>query len=166
MLVQIPVVRETFGIRMPTWSDLGLALGVSALVLLAIELTKAYARARMTHPAVRRSRSIDAQTSGAHFRERSAATAGAMQAPLSGAPLAGLAQREASPASVLQQFAGGNAMLKVLIPVDGSPNSRFAVQHVIQQFMNNTAMEIHLLNVHAPFRRHVSRFVSRKTLRD
>ena len=57
-------------------------------------------------------------------------------------------------------------MLKVLIPVDGSPNSRFAVQHVIQQFMNNTAMEIHLLNVQAPFRRHVSRFVSRKTLRD
>ncbi|MBP8294704.1 MAG: HAD-IC family P-type ATPase [Burkholderiales bacterium] len=166
VLVQIPVVRETFGIRMPTWSDLGLALGVSALVLLAIELTKAYARARMTHGSGGRARPMDAVPSSAQFRERPPAATGATQAPLSGAPLAGLAQREEALASVLQQFAGGNAMLKVLIPVDGSPNSRFAVQHVIQQFMNNTAMEIHLLNVQAPFRRHVARFVSRKTLRD
>ena len=45
VLIQFAVVRETFGIRMPTWSDLGMALAVSALVVAAIEATKAYLRA-------------------------------------------------------------------------------------------------------------------------
>ena len=57
-------------------------------------------------------------------------------------------------------------MLKVLIPVDSSRNCQFAVKHVIKQFMNNTAMEIHLLNVQAPFSRHIAQFVSRKNLHD
>ena len=57
-------------------------------------------------------------------------------------------------------------MLKLLIPVDGSRNSQFAVRHVIKQFMNNTAMEIHLLNVQPPFSRYIARFVSRKALHD
>ena len=53
-------------------------------------------------------------------------------------------------------------MLKILIPVDGSSNCQFAVKHVIKQFMNNTAMEIHLLNVQPPFSSYVARFVSSK----
>ena len=57
-------------------------------------------------------------------------------------------------------------MLKVLIPVDGSPNCQFAVKHVIKQFMANTAMETHLLNVQPPFSSYIARFVSRKTLHD
>ena len=57
-------------------------------------------------------------------------------------------------------------MLKVLIPVDSSPNSKFAVKHVIKEFMNNTAMEVHLLNVQPPFSRDIARFVSGKSLRD
>ena len=57
-------------------------------------------------------------------------------------------------------------MLKILIPVDGSRNCQFAVKHVIKEFMNNTAMEIHLLNVQPPFSSYVARFVSRKSLRD
>jgi len=57
-------------------------------------------------------------------------------------------------------------MLKVLVPVDGSRNSEFAVRHVIRQFFNNTAMEIHLLNVQRPFHRHISGYVSRKSLHD
>jgi Ca2+-transporting ATPase len=65
-----------------------------------------------------------------------------------------------------QHSDGGKAMLKLLIPVDGSRNSQFAVQHVIKQFMNNSAMEIHLLNVQSPFSRDVARFVSRKSLHD
>jgi len=69
-------------------------------------------------------------------------------------------------ASVPRHFAGGKAMLKVLIPVDGSSNCQFAVKHVIKQFMNNTAMEIHLLNVQMPFNRDIARFVSRKGLHD
>ena len=57
-------------------------------------------------------------------------------------------------------------MLKILIPVDGSRNCQFAVKHVIKEFMNNTAMEIHLLNVQSPFSRDIARFVGRKTLHD
>jgi len=56
-------------------------------------------------------------------------------------------------------------MLKVLVPVDGSRNCQFAVKHIIKEFMNNTAMEIHLLNVQPPFSRDIARFVSRKSLR-
>lgn len=57
-------------------------------------------------------------------------------------------------------------MLKLLIPVDGSRNCQFAVKHVIKEFMNNTAMQIHLLNVQPPFSRDIARFVSRKSLHD
>jgi len=61
---------------------------------------------------------------------------------------------------------GGHAMLKVLVPVDGTRNCEFAVRHVVRQFMNNTAMEIHLLNVQAPFSSYITRFVSRKNVQD
>ena len=57
-------------------------------------------------------------------------------------------------------------MLKILIPVDGSRNCQFAVKHVIKEFMNNTAMEIHLLNVQTPFNRDIAQFVSGKTRHD
>ena len=57
-------------------------------------------------------------------------------------------------------------MLKLLVPVDGSRNGQSAVRHVIKEFMNNTAMEIHLLNVQPPFNRDIARFVGGKTLRD
>ena len=57
-------------------------------------------------------------------------------------------------------------MLKVLVPVDGSRNCEFAIKHVVRQFMNNTAMEIHLLNVQPPFSSYITRFVSRKNVRD
>ena len=52
-------------------------------------------------------------------------------------------------------------MLKILVPVDGSDNSLHAVRHVSQEFMKNPALEIHLLNVQAPFSQYISRFVSR-----
>ena len=57
-------------------------------------------------------------------------------------------------------------MRKVLIPVDGSPNCQFAVRHIIKQFMSNTAMETHLLNVQPSFNRDITRFVSRKNVQD
>ena len=57
-------------------------------------------------------------------------------------------------------------MLKILIPVDGSRNCQFAVKHIIKEFMSNTAMEIHLLNVQPPFSSYIARFVSRKSLHD
>jgi len=64
------------------------------------------------------------------------------------------------------QAPGGNAMLKVLVPVDGSRNSEFSVRHVVRQFMNNTAIEIHLLNVQPPLPSYITRFVRRKNVRD
>jgi nucleotide-binding universal stress UspA family protein len=51
-------------------------------------------------------------------------------------------------------------MQRILIPVDGSPNAQFAVRHVVYEFLHNSAMEIHLLNVQPWFSRHVARFVS------
>ncbi len=101
-----------------------------------------------------------------YFRSRSAKAKDAVHAPSFGSPVASFAQQGASNAFVSQQFAGGNTMLKVLIPVDSSRNCQFAVKHVIKQFMNNTAMEIHLLNVQPPFNRDIADFVSRKSLRD
>ena len=68
--------------------------------------------------------------------------------------------------AALEMPAGGNVMNRVLVPVDGSRNSEFAVRHVVRQFMNNTAMEIHLLNVQAPLSSYITRFLSRKNVRD
>jgi len=101
-----------------------------------------------------------------YFRNRAARTIETAHASAFGAPAAGFARQGASLASISQQFAGGNTMLKVLIPVDGSRNCQFAVKHVIKEFMNNTAMEIHRLNVQPPFNRDITRFVSRKNLHD
>ena len=129
VLIQFPVVREAFGIRMPTWPDLAMVLAVGALVVVVIEVTKAYLRA----------------TTGG---------------------VASFAQQRLSHSSVSRDFTGGNIMLKVLIPGDSSRNCQFAVKHVIKQFMNNTAMEIHLLNVQPPFSRHIAQFVSKRNRQD
>ena len=53
-------------------------------------------------------------------------------------------------------------MLKILVPIDGSSNSLHAVRHVVKEFMRNPALEIHLLNVQAPFSQYISRFSSRE----
>jgi nucleotide-binding universal stress UspA family protein len=52
-------------------------------------------------------------------------------------------------------------MLKVLVPVDGSPNAMHAVRHVIDEYIKKSDFEVHLLNVQPPFSRHIARFVSR-----
>ena len=53
-------------------------------------------------------------------------------------------------------------MLKVLVPVDGSPNSLHAVRHVIKEFVKTPGMDVHLLNVQAPFSKHIAQFASKK----
>lgn len=60
---------------------------------------------------------------------------------------------------------GDTAMKRILIPVDGSPNAQFAVRHVVNEFMQDSAMEIHLLNVQPWFSRHVARFVNTRDLK-
>jgi len=126
VLIQFAVVRETFGIRMPTLADLGLALGVSAFVVAALELTKAYLR-RARDPA----------------------------AP----PI----PRASSP---LPPVPGVNTMSRILVPVGGTRNDRFALQEVVKRFMNNTAIEVHLINVQAPFSADIARFTSRGSRHD
>lgn len=54
-------------------------------------------------------------------------------------------------------------MLRVLVPVDGSRNSEYAVRQVVNEFLQNPAMEIHLLNVQPPFSRHISQFIDGAT---
>jgi Ca2+-transporting ATPase len=75
-------------------------------------------------------------------------------------------RKEVEQPAIALQAPGGNPMLKVLVPVDGSRNSEFSVRHVVRQFMNNTALEIHLLNVQPPLPSYITRFVRRKNVRD
>jgi YjbE family integral membrane protein len=56
---------------------------------------------------------------------------------------------------------GDRAMLKVLVPVDGSANALRAVRHAIGEYRRHHELEIHLLNVQAQLSRHIARFVSR-----
>jgi Ca2+-transporting ATPase len=86
----------------------------------------------------------------AYFRQRLAGVPATPPAAFAGA------------APVPRNPHGGNVMRKVLIPVDGLGNCRVAVQQVIKEFMNDTAMEIHLLNVQPAFSRDISQFVSRR----
>ncbi len=53
-------------------------------------------------------------------------------------------------------------MLRVLVPVDGSRNSDYALRHVVNEFMNNPRIEIHLFNVQPLLSRHVAQFIGRK----
>ena len=61
--------------------------------------------------------------------------------------------------------AEGNAAAKpslaVLVPIDGSPNSLEAVEHAVNRYQTNHALELHLLHVRTPFSEHVARFSSR-----
>jgi nucleotide-binding universal stress UspA family protein len=49
-------------------------------------------------------------------------------------------------------------MNTVLVPI-GDRNADFALRRVIQEYLRNPDMEIHLLNVQMPLSRHVSQFV-------
>jgi YjbE family integral membrane protein len=57
-------------------------------------------------------------------------------------------------------------MKTILVPVGDSRNSLFAVRRVVNEFMSDPAMEVHLLNVQAPLPRHISQFLGRRTLDD
>ena len=55
-------------------------------------------------------------------------------------------------------------MSRILIPVDATDVSRFAIEHAIRRVRTGEALEIHLLNVQPRFSRHVAQFVSRHAL--
>ena len=57
--------------------------------------------------------------------------------------------------------------MRVLVPVDmSSPNCDFALKHVVNRFMNDSTIEIHLLNVQPKFSHDISRFTNARTLHE
>ncbi|MEO8653558.1 MAG: HAD-IC family P-type ATPase, partial [Ramlibacter sp.] len=60
----------------------------------------------------------------------------------------------------------GDLVMKILIPVSSSHNAQFAVRHVVRRFMNDSSIQIHLLNVQPSFGRYLGRFASRRNLRE
>lgn len=57
-------------------------------------------------------------------------------------------------------------MQRLLVPVDASRNAEFALRHVIQQFVKDSSLEVHLLNVQAPLSRHIAQFLGKRTRDD
>ncbi|MFO1305657.1 MAG: universal stress protein [Burkholderiales bacterium] len=57
-------------------------------------------------------------------------------------------------------------MLKILVPVDGSRNAFHAIRHVIGEYRRHPGFEVHLLNVQAPFSRHIAKWVARRDRED
>ena len=57
---------------------------------------------------------------------------------------------------------GETDMTRILVPVDGSRNSLNAVRRAIERFAATPAVEVHLINIRAPFSRHIAQFVSRR----
>ncbi|HEU0200396.1 MAG TPA: universal stress protein [Burkholderiaceae bacterium] len=55
---------------------------------------------------------------------------------------------------------GTKRALRVLLPVDGTGNAQAAVRHVLDEYQRNHELQVHLLNVQAPFSRHIARFAS------
>jgi Ca2+-transporting ATPase len=99
-----------------------------------------------------------------YFRSRKASVGDEAHAIAASEAFAVVTPPSAAPAR--QPVAGGQTMLKILLPLGGTRNDRFAVQHVIKRFMNDTAMEVHLLNVQRPFSADIARFSSRKSRQD
>ena len=59
---------------------------------------------------------------------------------------------------------GGGHMQTILVPVDGSPNALRAVREVIAHDPRDAPVAVHLLNVQAPFPRHITQFISGKDI--
>ena len=76
------------------------------------------------------------------------------------AHLAALASGAAS-ARQTRSPEGGTTMQRILVPV-GSRNAEYALRQVVNEFLADPSLEVHLLNVQAPFSRHIAQFVARK----
>jgi YjbE family integral membrane protein len=73
----------------------------------------------------------------------------------------------AAPATpALDSNDGGAPMQRILVPVDGSRNAEYALRQVVNSYLADPALEVHLLNVQAPFSRRVAQFVRKKTRDD
>jgi YjbE family integral membrane protein len=61
---------------------------------------------------------------------------------------------------------GGSPMQKILVPVDGSRNAGHALRQVVNEFLGDPSLEVHLLNVQTPFSRHIAQFVGKRARDD
>ena len=57
-------------------------------------------------------------------------------------------------------------MPPIRLPLGGTSNDRFAAQAVIKRFVNDSAMEVHLVNVQRPFSSYVAQFSNRANRMD
>jgi len=80
------------------------------------------------------------------------------------ARLAAMSQVAAAPRAA-STAPEGDAMQRILVPVVGTPNDDFAVRQVVNAFLNDSSIEVHLLNVRTPLSRHVAQFL-RRDVRD
>lgn len=72
------------------------------------------------------------------------------------------ARRREALAAAADVPTGGQVMMKILVPVDGSSSSLHAARHVATEYLQNPELEIHLLSVQARFSRHITQFLNRK----
>ncbi len=59
---------------------------------------------------------------------------------------------------------GEGSMKTVLVPVDGTSNSLFAVRQAVREFMSDGNLTVHLINVQPLFSQYIARFASRKNM--
>lgn len=64
------------------------------------------------------------------------------------------------------QSLGGNAMNKVLIPVDGSSNALLALKHAVKIYGKDAHTEIHICNVQPKIYRHIGKFFSKDDIQE
>jgi YjbE family integral membrane protein len=75
-----------------------------------------------------------------------------------------VARRREALAAAADVPTGGQVMMKILVPVDGSRSSVHAARHVAREYLKNPELEIHLLSVQARFSRHITQFLNRKDM--
>ena len=64
------------------------------------------------------------------------------------------------------QSLGGNAMNKVLIPVDGSSNALLALKHAVKIYGKDAHTEIHICNVQPKLYRHIGKYFSKSDINE
>jgi YjbE family integral membrane protein len=76
-------------------------------------------------------------------------------------PLGVSAAAELPPAVIASVAEGETAMLRVLVPFDGSPNALRALRHAVAEYQRHHELELHLLNVQPRLSRHIANYLSR-----
>jgi YjbE family integral membrane protein len=76
-------------------------------------------------------------------------------------PLGASSSTDIPSAAVQVLDEGEPAMLRVLVPFDGSPNALRALRHAVAEYQRHHELELHLLNVQPRLSRHIANYLSR-----